>query len=136
MPLTPDVDLDEMSDRTYGFVGADIAALCKEAAMNVLRRVLPNIDMKDQAIPQEILGRLRVMRSDFEQSLKIIQPSALREIMIEVPNVTWEDIGGLADVKMLLREAVEWPLRYGDSFRRIGVEAPKGVLFIWSAGHG
>jgi transitional endoplasmic reticulum ATPase len=136
MPLTPDVDLDEMSDRTYGFVGADIAALCKEAAMNVLRRVLPNIDMKDQVLPHEIFERLRVTRHDFEESLKIIQPSALREIMIEVPNVTWEEIGGLSEVKMLLREAVEWPLRYTDSFRRVGVEAPKGVLLYGPPGTG
>jgi transitional endoplasmic reticulum ATPase len=136
MPLTPDVDLDELADRTYGFVGADIAALCKEAAMNVLRRVLPNIDLKEQALPREMLERLRVSRHDFEEALKIIQPSALREIMIEVPNVTWDDIGGLSDVKMLLREAVEWPLRYADSFRRVGVEAPKGVLLYGPPGTG
>lgn len=136
MPLTPDVDLDELADRTYGFVGADIAALCKEAAMNVLRRVLTKIDMKDRQMPQEVLDKLRVMRSDFEDSLKIIQPSALREIMIEVPNVTWDDIGGLSSVKMLLRESVEWPLRYSESFRRIGVEAPKGVLMFGPPGTG
>ncbi|WP_424358502.1 CDC48 family AAA ATPase [Methanocella sp. MCL-LM] len=136
MPLTPDVDLDELSDRTYGFVGADIAALCKESAMNVLRRVLPNIDMKDQALPVQVLDKLRVTRQDFEEALRIIQPSALREIMIEVPNVTWGDIGGLESVKMLLREAVEWPLRYADSFRRIGVEAPKGVLLYGPPGTG
>jgi transitional endoplasmic reticulum ATPase len=136
MPLTPDVDVDEMSDRTYGFVGADIAALCKEAAMNVLRRVLPNIDMKDQVLPHEVFEKLRVTRHDFEEALKIIQPSALREIMIEVPNVTWEDIGGLSQVKMLLREAVEWPLRYAESFRRVGVEAPKGVLLYGPPGTG
>jgi transitional endoplasmic reticulum ATPase len=136
MPLTPDVDIDELSDRTYGFVGADIAALCKEAAINVLRRVLPNIDMKDQALPHEVFERLRVTRHDFEEALKIIQPSALREIMIEVPNVTWEDIGGLSQVKMLLREAVEWPLRYAESFRRVGVEAPKGVLLYGPPGTG
>ncbi|WP_230741561.1 CDC48 family AAA ATPase [Methanooceanicella nereidis] len=136
MPLTPDVSLDELSDLTYGFVGADIAALCKEAAMNVLRRVLPKLDLKDQTIPQEVLEQLRVTRQDFEESLRIIQPSALREIMIEVPNVTWEDIGGLKDVKMLLREAVEWPLRFPESFKRVGVEAPKGVLLYGPPGTG
>ena len=136
MPLTPDVDLDELSDRTYGFVGADIAALCKESAMNVLRRVLPNIDMKEQSLPVQVLDKLRVTRQDFEEALRIVQPSALREIMIEVPNVTWGDIGGLESVKMLLREAVEWPLRYADSFRRIGVEAPKGVLLYGPPGTG
>ncbi len=136
MPLTADVNIDELSDRTYGFVGADIAALCKESAMNVLRRVLPNVDMKAQALPVEMLEKLRVTRHDFEEALKIVQPSALREIMIEVPNVTWEDIGGLGETKMLLREAVEWPLRYADSFRRIGVEAPKGVLLYGPPGTG
>lgn len=136
MPLTQDVNLDELCDRTYGFVGADIAALCKESAMNVLRRVLPKIDMKDQALPQQVLDQLRVTRQDFEEALRIVQPSALREIMIEVPNVTWEDIGGLESVKMSLREAVEWPLRYADSFRRIGVEAPKGVLLYGPPGTG
>jgi transitional endoplasmic reticulum ATPase len=135
MPLTQDVDIDELSDLTYGFVGADIAALCKEAAMNVLRRVLPHLDL-NQTIPIEILEQLRVTRHDFEEALKIVQPSALREIMIEVPNVTWEDIGGLGDVKMLLREAVEWPLRYSDSFRRIGIDAPKGVLLYGPPGTG
>ena len=136
MPLTPDVDIDELADRTYGFVGADVAALCKESAMNVLRRVLPNINMKEGSLPHEILEKLRVTRLDFEAALKLVQPSALREIMIEVPNVTWEDIGGLNDVKMLLREAVEWPLRYADSFRRVGVEAPKGVLLYGPPGTG
>lgn len=136
MPLTPDVDIDELSDLTYGFVGADIAAMCKEAAMNVLRRVLPKVDMKDQTIPPEILDQLRVTRQDFDVAMKIVQPSALREIMIEVPNVTWDKIGGLGDVKMLLREAVEWPLRYSESFRRIGIEAPKGVLLYGPPGTG
>jgi len=135
MPLTPDVSIDELSDRTYGFVGADIAALCKESAMNVLRRVLPNINMKE-GVPVQVLEQLRVTRLDFEEALRIVQPSALREIMIEVPNVTWNDIGGLESVKMLLREAVEWPLRYADSFRRIGVEAPKGVLLYGPPGTG
>jgi transitional endoplasmic reticulum ATPase len=136
MPLTADVNIDELADRTYGFVGADIAALCKESAMNVLRRVLPSVNMKAQSLPVEIVEKLRVTRHDFEEALKIVQPSALREIMIEVPNVTWEDIGGLGETKMLLREAVEWPLRYADSFRRIGVEAPKGVLLYGPPGTG
>jgi transitional endoplasmic reticulum ATPase len=136
MPLTADVDIDELANRTYGFVGADIAALCKESAMNVLRRVLPRLDMKAQTLPVEIMDKLRVTAHDFDEAMKIIQPSALREIMIEVPNVTWEDIGGLGETKMLLREAVEWPLRYADSFRRVGVEAPKGVLLYGPPGTG
>lgn len=128
MPLAEDVKLDDMADRTYGFVGADIAAMCREAAMNSLRRILPEIDLEQKEIPKEILDKLIVKSSDFEDVMKEIQPSALREILFEVPKVTWEDIGGLDQVKSLLKEAVEWPLRYSESFKRIGVEAPKGVL--------
>ena len=136
MPLAEDVKLDDLATRTYGFVGADIAAVCREAAMNALRRVLPEIDLEIKEIPRETLDKLIVMRSDFESVMKEIQPSALREILFEVPNVTWEDIGGLEKVKSLLKEAVEWPLRFGESFRRIGVEAPKGVLLYGPPGTG
>ncbi len=136
MPLAENVNLDDLADRTYGFVGADIAALCREAAMNALRRILPEIDLEQKEIPKETLDKLVVTRSDFEEVMKEIQPSALREILFEVPKVTWEDIGGLEEVKALLREAVEWPLKYQDSFRRIGVEAPKGVLLYGPPGTG
>ena len=136
MPLTQDVNLDDLADRTYGFVGADLAAMCREAAMNSLRRILPEIDLEQKEIPKETLDKLIVTRSDFEDVMKEIQPSALREIMFEIPNVTWDDIGGLDNVKSLLKEAVEWPLRYGDSFRRIGVESPKGVLLYGPPGTG
>ncbi len=136
MPFTEDVSLGDLADRTYGFVGADIAALCREAAMTSLRRVLPEIDLEQKEIPKETLDKLVIKRSDFEEVMKEIQPSALREILFEVPNVTWEDIGGLDNVKSLLKEAVEWPLRYGESFRRIGVEAPKGVLLYGPPGTG
>ena len=136
MPLAEDVNLDGLADRTYGFVGADIAAMCREAAMNALRRILPEINLEQKEIPKETLDKLVVTRSDFEDVMKEIQPSALREILFEVPNVTWEDIGGLENVKSLLKEAVEWPLRYADSFRRIGVEAPKGVLLYGPPGTG
>ncbi len=136
MPLSEDVNLDDLADRTYGFVGADIAALCREAAMNALRRVLPEIDLEQKVIPKETLDKLIVMRTDFEEVMREVQPSAMREILFEVPNVTWDDIGGLDDVKSLLSEAVEWPLRYGESFRRIGVEAPKGVLLYGPPGTG
>ncbi|HEY9205374.1 MAG TPA: CDC48 family AAA ATPase [Candidatus Methanoperedens sp.] len=136
MPLAEDVSLDGLADRTYGFVGADIAAMCREAAMTALRRVLPEIDLEQKVIPKETLDKLIISRSDFEDVMKEIQPSALREILFEVPNVTWEDIGGLDEVKSLLKEAVEWPLRYGESFRRIGVEAPKGVLLFGPPGTG
>lgn len=136
MPLAQDVDLGDMADRTYGFVGADIAAMCREAAMNALRRILPEINLEEKEIPKETLDKLIVTRSDFEDVMKEVQPSALREILFEVPNVTWEDIGGLDNVKSLLTEVVEWPLRYSESFRRIGVEAPKGVLLYGPPGTG
>ncbi len=136
MPLAEDVNLDDLADRTYGFVGADIAAMCREAAMNSLRRILPEINLELKEIPKETLDKLVVTRSDFEVVMKEVQPSALREILFEVPNVTWEDIGGLESVKSLLKEAVEWPLRYAESFRRIGVEAPKGVLLYGPPGTG
>lgn len=136
MPFAQDVSLDDLSDRTYGYVGADIAALCREAAMNALRRILPEIDLDEKEIPKETLDKLIILRSDFEDVMKEIQPSALREILFEVPNVTWDDVGGLDNVKSLLKEVVEWPLRYGASFQRIGVEAPKGVLLYGPPGTG
>lgn len=136
MPLAEDVSLDELADRTYGFVGADIAALCREAAMTSLRRVLPEIDLELKVISKETLDKLIINASDFEDVMKEIQPSALREILFEVPNVSWNDIGGLENVKDLLSEAVEWPLRYAESFKRIGVEAPKGVLLYGPPGTG
>lgn len=136
MPLADDVDLEDLAEITYGFVGADIAALCREAAMSSLRRILPEIDLEIPQIPKDIIDKLQVTRVDFEESLKMVEPSAMREIMIEIPNVTWNDVGGLEHVKDLLTEAVEWPLRYPESFRRIGVEAPKGVLLYGPPGTG
>ncbi|MCG7853831.1 MAG: AAA family ATPase, partial [Methanosarcinaceae archaeon] len=135
MPLADNIDLNELAGITYGFVGADIAALCREAAMSALRKILPKIDLEEE-IPKEILDRLEVTRDDFETAMKDVQPSAMREIMIEIPNVTWDDIGGVESVKCLLKEAVEWPLRNPESFRRIGVEAPKGVLLYGPPGTG
>ena len=136
MPLDESTDLDELSERTYGFVGADIAAVCREAAMNALRRILPQIDLDAPIIPKEILDKLIVQRSDFETALREVQPSALREILVEVPNVVWDDIGGLDGVKQLLVEAVEWPLRNSESFRRLGIDAPKGILLYGPPGTG
>lgn len=136
MPLTEDVDLDDFAESTYGFVGADIASVCREAAMNALRRILPEIDLDEPTIPKEILDRLIVHREDFEAAMREIQPSALREILVEVPNVKWQDIGGLENVKQLLVEAVEWPLRNAESFQRLGIEAPKGILLYGPPGTG
>ncbi|WP_440952387.1 CDC48 family AAA ATPase [Methanococcoides sp. FTZ1] len=136
MPLADDVELNELAETTYGFVGADIAALCREAAMSSLRRVLPKINLEDEHIPEDILEKLSVTAEDFKLAQKDVEPSAMREIMIETPNVGWDDVGGLEDVKELLKEAVEWPLKNPESFHRIGVEAPKGVLLYGPPGTG
>jgi transitional endoplasmic reticulum ATPase len=136
MPLSDDIDLSEYAERTYGFVGADIAAVTREAAMNALRRILPEINLDETTIPKEVLDRLVVQKEDFEAAMREVQPSAMREIMVEIPNVRWEDIGGLEEVKQLLEEAVEWPLRNADSFRRLRIEAPKGILLYGPPGTG
>ncbi len=136
MPLAADVDPDHLADITYGFVGADIAALCREAAMSTLRRLLPHIDLDKVQIPGEVLENMEVKREDFLDALKDVEPSAMREIMIESPNVTRDDVGGLVEVKRLLNEVVEWPLNHPDSFVRIGVEPPGGVLLYGPPGTG
>ncbi len=136
MPLHEDVVLEDYAKETYGFVGADIAAVGREAAMNALRRILPEIDLDEPTIPKEILDRLIVQKGDFEAALREIQPSAMREILVEVPNVSWEDIGGLESVKELMVEAVEWPLRNSESFLRLGIDAPKGILLYGPPGTG
>ena len=137
MPLDPDVSLDEIARVTYGFVGADLSALGREAAMETLRRLLPQINLDDRAeIPQEILDNLRVTRDDFMTALKRVQPSALREIMIEAPNVNWTDIGGLEEPKRELREGIELPLKHPEAFRRIGIRPAKGFLLFGPPGTG
>lgn len=136
MPLTDNVSLRDLSQVTYGFVGADIAALCREAAMSALRRILPKINLKEPQIPKEILDSLQVTGEDFQEAMKEVQPSAIREILIEVPDVSWDDVGGLEGVKSLLKEVVEWPLKNPESYRDIGVEAPKGVLLYGPPGTG
>ncbi len=136
MPLAEDVDLDELADITHGFVGADIAALVREAAMNALRRYLPEIDLEREVIPAEVLEKIKVSREDFANALKTIQPSALREVVLEVPNVKWTDIGGLEAVKQELMEAVEWPLKYPEVFKRLGIRPPRGILLYGPPGTG
>jgi transitional endoplasmic reticulum ATPase len=136
MPLGEDVVLDDLADRTHGFVGADLEALCKEAAMSALRRVLPEINLEEEIIPPAVLDKLIVTRDDFEASLKTVEPSALREVMIEIPRVTWDDIGGLREVKRELREAIEWPLKYPETFKRVGISPPKGILLYGPPGTG
>jgi transitional endoplasmic reticulum ATPase len=137
MPLGEDVDLKEISGVTHGFVGADIYSLAKEAAMIVLRRVLPDLQLeKDEAIPKETLERLRILQKDFWDALKVVRPSAMREVLVEIPNVKWKDIGGLEEVKQELIEAVEWPLKTPEVFTRMGVTPPKGILLYGAPGTG
>ena len=135
MPLDEKVDLNEIADTTHGFVGADLEMLCKEAAMRVLRRVLPDIK-SDEEIPKETLKKMIINKSDFKEALKEIQPSALREVLVQVPNVKWDDIGGLENAKQELIEAVEWPLKYPESFDKFGVTPPRGVLIYGPPGTG
>ncbi len=136
MPLAKDVDVDELARTTYGFVGADLAAFAREAAIETLRRYLPQIDLSKREIPREVLESLRVTRADFLNALKRVQPSAVREIMIQVPNVSWQDVGGLEEPKELLREGVELPLRHPEAFRRIGIRPAKGFLLFGPPGTG
>ncbi|HEX2187316.1 MAG TPA: CDC48 family AAA ATPase [Longimicrobiaceae bacterium] len=136
MPLAEDVDLDELARTTYGYVGADISALAREAAIDALRRNLPNIDLDKKEIPQEVLENLVVMRDDFLNAQRRVQPSAMREIMIQVPNVTWDDVGGLEEAKRALKEGVELPLLHPDAFRRLGIRPAKGFLLYGPPGTG
>ncbi|MBO3767923.1 MAG: CDC48 family AAA ATPase [Candidatus Brockarchaeota archaeon] len=136
MPLAEDVNLKQLADSTHGFVGADLAALAKEAALRALRRVLPKIDLEAEEIPAEILNSLKVTMQDFLDALKEVEPSAMREVMIETPNVHWEDIGGLEDVKRELNMSIEWPLKYSELFQQLGIKQPKGVLLIGPPGTG
>jgi transitional endoplasmic reticulum ATPase len=137
MPLSKNVNLKELASITHGFVGADLAALAKEAAMIVLRKIFPDLKLQEEEpIPKEILEKLRITQRDFREALKVVRPSALREVLVEVPNVKWTDVGGLEGVKQELVEAVEWPLKYPDSFKRLGVNPPKGILLYGAPGTG
>ncbi|HXZ24379.1 MAG TPA: CDC48 family AAA ATPase [Methanomassiliicoccales archaeon] len=136
MPLAKDVDLEKLADLTHGYAGADLSALCKEAAMHSLRRVLPEIDLEAEQIPMEVLNKINVTKEDFFAALREMQPSTLREVLIERPNLHYEDIGGLEDAKRELREAVEWPIKYGQVFEYMGGTPPKGVLLYGPPGTG
>ncbi|HEV2146231.1 MAG TPA: CDC48 family AAA ATPase [Longimicrobiaceae bacterium] len=136
MPLAEDVNLDELARITYGYVGADISALAREAAIDALRRNLPNIDLDKKEIPADVLENLTVTRADFLNAQRRVQPSAMREIMIQVPNVTWDDVGGLEEAKRALREGVELPLLHPESFRRLGIRPAKGFLLYGPPGTG
>lgn len=136
MPLSEDVDLGELAEVTHGFVGADLAALCREAAMIALRSILLKIEFEMGSIPYETLMELQITRENFYDALKEVEPSALREIALEVPDIHWEDVGGLELVKQELVEAIEWPLRYAPLFQHAGAKPPKGILLYGPPGTG
>jgi transitional endoplasmic reticulum ATPase len=138
MPLDrSSVDLDYLASITYGFVGADLEALAKEAAMSALRRNLPQISWRTmEELPAKAIEKLKVTKLDFDNALKLVEPSAMREVLVEIPKVKWDDVGGLKDVKGSLQEIVEWPLKHPESFERIGIRPPKGVLLYGPPGSG
>ncbi|MBI2109925.1 AAA family ATPase [Candidatus Woesearchaeota archaeon] len=136
MPLAKDVKLDEFASITHGFVGADLQALCKESAMCVLRKALPGLKLKDEKLSEEFLSKLVVTKKDFQDALKIVRPSALREVLIESPNIHWDEIGGLDEIKQELAEAVEWPLKNPQVFERLGIRPTRGILLYGPPGTG
>ncbi|MDZ7687503.1 MAG: CDC48 family AAA ATPase [Halobacteriales archaeon] len=136
MPLADDVNIEKLSNETHGFVGADIASLAKEGAMKALRRYLPEIDLDSEDIPPEMIDRMVVNEDDFKQALREVEPSAMREVLVELPQVTWNDVGGLKDERQEVEEAIEWPLSSPEKFKRMGVEPPKGVLLYGPPGTG
>ena len=136
MPLAEDVSLDKLAEMTHGYSGADLEALCKEAAMRALRKILPDIDLEAEKIPTEILNKLEATSKDFYEAFKSMTPSAMREVVIESPNVSWNDIGGLHEVKQELQEAVEWPMKYNEVFMHMDANPPKGILLYGPPGTG
>ncbi len=136
MPLDDKVDLKQIAKTTHGFVGADLEILTKEAAMRSLRRILPDIDLDQDKISAELLQKIKITSSDFRDALKEVRPSALREVLVQVPNITWDDVGGLDSLKEELREAIEWPIKHKEAFDYVNVESPKGVLLYGPPGTG
>ncbi len=136
MPLDDKVDLKQIAKTTHGFVGADLEILTKEAAMRSLRRILPDIDLDQDKISAELLQKIKITSSDFRDALKEVRPSALREVLVQVPNITWDDVGGLDSLKEELREAIEWPIKHKEAFEYVNVESPKGVLLYGPPGTG
>jgi transitional endoplasmic reticulum ATPase len=136
MPLEGDIELETLADLTHGYVGADLSALTKEAAMHSLRRVLPEMDLEMEQIPMDVLSKITVTRDDFLAALREMQPSSLREVFVETPNVKWDEIGGLTEAKRELQEAVEWPLKYASVFEHMNTTPPKGVLLFGPPGTG
>ena len=136
MPISDDFEIDWVLDNTYGFVGADLAALVRESAMKALRRYLPEIDLEEETIPPEVLEKMEVRMDDFREAIKDIEPSALREIYVEIPKVTWDEVGGLEEVKDRLKESVEWPLTKPELFEHFGIKPPRGIVLFGAPGTG
>jgi transitional endoplasmic reticulum ATPase len=136
MPLVDEIDLDEYAENTHGFVGADLESLAKESAMHALRRIRPEIDLESDEIDADVLNSIQVTEEDFKQAIKGIEPSALREVFVEVPDVTWEQVGGLEGTKERLRETIQWPLEYPEVFDELDMQAAKGVLLYGPPGTG
>ncbi len=136
MPIDEKVDLKQISKTTHGFVGADLEVLSKEAAMSSLRRILPEIDLDEEKISSEILQKIQITDEDFRDALKEVRPSALREVQVQIPNTSWDDVGGLDELKEELKEAVEWPIKYKDAYDYVDVETPKGILLYGPPGTG
>ena len=136
MPISDDFEIDWLLDNTHGFVGADISALVREAAMKALRRYLPEIDLDEEQIPEEVLEKMEVRMSDFKLAIKEIEPSALREIFLEVPEVSWDQVGGLKEVKERLKESIEWPLTKPEMFEHFGINPPRGIVLFGAPGTG
>ncbi len=136
MPLAEDMDLKRLSDVTHGYTGADIASLCREAAMKALRRYIPEINLEEERIPPEILEKMVVKMDDFMSAYREITPTAMREVYVEVPQVHWSEVGGLKRVKQELMESVEWPLKKPEVFQRMGIKPPRGILLYGPPGCG
>ena len=136
MPLEESVDLEQVARVTHGFVGADLQALSKEAAMGALRRLIPEMDLEQDRIPPDVLKRIRIGPDDLRDALREVRPSALREVLVQVPDVGWDDVGGLDRLKEEVQEAVEWPLKYQEAFEHVGVSAPRGILLYGPPGTG
>ncbi|MDD2678355.1 MAG: CDC48 family AAA ATPase [Candidatus Nanoarchaeia archaeon] len=137
MPLAKDVNLEELANKTHGFVGADMEALCKEAAMNVIRKLIPDIDWdKDDKVSEDKLKNVVVSMEDFNYGFRVVRPSAMREVIVQIPNIKWTDIGGLEEVKNKLKESVEWPIKHAESFKKLGIRPPRGILLYGPPGTG
>ena len=136
MPLDTDVNIKQIAKTTHGFVGADLEVLCKEAAMRSLRRILPEINLEEEKVSKEVLQKIKITKNDFTDALKEVRPSALREVLVQIPDVSWDDVGGLDELKDELRQVIEWPIKHKEAYDYVNVESPKGVLLHGPPGTG